>query len=779
VQSRSKLTILSALLLLLLGALFFQNTLFYYQASTLTKEKIVAANFESQLLKLISDLERFKKLSFLTPKMQKEYKNLHSEVENLKGTLRQEIRIMRRFNENVPHLFGLFDGSLKEAERVIKIEKLSYLSHDHVFKKLFAELYGQMIFVADGASLLYDSDVAAAKLSTLSAVTLPGLIHFTDSYFEDENRFHLQKIKDSNRVVNQLHYQQKFRKIRNELDSYIETLNRSELSATYHNIEVKFDLIENHLKRSVKKVSPTKLTELFKVLGELKVESLTLFNLNNKVLLEELERAKLFNMLKLYGTALITLLMILFIIIVHLMSTKSAKLSQVKAKAANKRQESLDRLKQQMASCGDVDEVSSIALDFFVKEYSAVEGLLYLYNGENRKLYLSATYAVSDASSVLDMGKGMIGEVARKHESVATHLGEKSIKMGSATVVPQTIMTFPLIDNNRLDAVIQLSLLEKDSRDFVKEANDFITVIISYLRDIQYEQKAQKYLQLIDKNVITATTNVEGEFIDVSEAFMAISGFTHKELLGQSYKTITHPSFPQNINDDIFQTIQSGKQWNGEFQAQTKEGEVFWTDLTVTPKIDKYKNLLGFSSIFHDITAQKEVERLALTDPMTMLDNRRSFDLTCKREFAISKENQTHLAFILIDIDHFKQYNDTYGHQDGDSTLISVANTLATTFSRDNDFTFRLGGEEFGVIFYAEDVESAIERANLLRMNVEELHIDHSGNSASSYVTISSGVFFIPHTQSIDMDVIYKRADDALYVAKETGRNKVELAQRG
>jgi diguanylate cyclase (GGDEF)-like protein len=164
---------------------------------------------------------------------------------------------------------------------------------------------------------------------------------------------------------------------------------------------------------------------------------------------------------------------------------------------------------------------------------------------------------------------------------------------------------------------------------------------------------------------------------------------------------------------------------------------------------------------------------------MTKLDNRRSFDITWEREKALALDSQTNLAFILIDIDHFKQYNDTYGHQDGDSTLIAVADTLASTFNRNNDFVFRLGGEEFGVIFYTENAETAIAQANELRVNVEELNIVHSGNSASEFVTISSGIFFIPHTKQLEMDIIYKRADDALYVAKESGRNRVELAKRG
>ena len=126
-----------------------------------------------------------------------------------------------------------------------------------------------------------------------------------------------------------------------------------------------------------------------------------------------------------------------------------------------------------------------------------------------------------------------------------------------------------------------------------------------------------------------------------------------------------------------------------------------------------------------------------------------------------------------MDIDHFKQYNDTYGHQMGDDTLIKVAKCIKDSLNRDDDTCFRLGGEEFGILFKSSNKENALNFANIVRENIENLHIEHTGNSASSYVTISMGLICKKASDIEGDDIAYKQADDLLYKAKESGRNKV------
>ena len=126
-----------------------------------------------------------------------------------------------------------------------------------------------------------------------------------------------------------------------------------------------------------------------------------------------------------------------------------------------------------------------------------------------------------------------------------------------------------------------------------------------------------------------------------------------------------------------------------------------------------------------------------------------------------------------MDIDHFKQYNDTYGHQEGDTTLKQVALALKDTLKRPTDFTFRLGGEEFGLVYHLTNIDDAIIITNEARKSVENLKIEHTGNSASSFVTISSGIYIVNSEDTSSLDEIYKKADELLYEAKQSGRNQI------
>jgi diguanylate cyclase (GGDEF)-like protein len=140
-----------------------------------------------------------------------------------------------------------------------------------------------------------------------------------------------------------------------------------------------------------------------------------------------------------------------------------------------------------------------------------------------------------------------------------------------------------------------------------------------------------------------------------------------------------------------------------------------------------------------------------------------------------AKRNNDSIAFLLLDIDNFKLYNDNYGHQKGDDVLIAFAKCLKDSLHRADDYAFRLGGEEFGIIFKSDTVEKALEFAEKLKENIVELKLVHEYNTASPYVTASMGLVFKNGNEVNTMDEIYKQADDLLYVSKKDGRNKVSM----
>jgi len=129
----------------------------------------------------------------------------------------------------------------------------------------------------------------------------------------------------------------------------------------------------------------------------------------------------------------------------------------------------------------------------------------------------------------------------------------------------------------------------------------------------------------------------------------------------------------------------------------------------------------------------------------------------------------------MIDIDFFKQYNDTYGHQAGDTTLKKIAKVLKYAMQRVDDYAFRLGGEEFGLLYKVDDEKSALNVAQKVKDSVEELKIVHNNNSASQYVSISIGVYIIAKDEHASMDEVYAKCDAALYEAKHAGRNQIKL----
>jgi two-component system, chemotaxis family, response regulator WspR len=171
------------------------------------------------------------------------------------------------------------------------------------------------------------------------------------------------------------------------------------------------------------------------------------------------------------------------------------------------------------------------------------------------------------------------------------------------------------------------------------------------------------------------------------------------------------------------------------------------------------------------------LQRLSCMDGLTGIANRRHFDATLQSEWKMGTRQKTPLTVIMIDIDFFKKYNDGYGHQGGDDCLKDVAKTLYATISRPGDFIARYGGEEFVVILPRTDAKGAAVIAEQLRANVEAKHIPHAFSSAANHVSISLGIATMQPVASSKPEELLARADEALYKAKEAGRNRFHIAE--
>ncbi len=174
--------------------------------------------------------------------------------------------------------------------------------------------------------------------------------------------------------------------------------------------------------------------------------------------------------------------------------------------------------------------------------------------------------------------------------------------------------------------------------------------------------------------------------------------------------------------------------------------------------------------------ANRKLNKLAAIDGLTGLSNRRFFDKTLKKEAARMAREDKNLGILMVDIDNFKNYNDTYGHQAGDDCLKKVANTISETVYRPGDLAARYGGEEFVVILPDTDREGVYEVSERIRQAIENLNIEHSDSSVADHVTVSVGAAVSEVEENDDGERIVKLADDALYQAKENGRNQTVVA---
>ena len=171
---------------------------------------------------------------------------------------------------------------------------------------------------------------------------------------------------------------------------------------------------------------------------------------------------------------------------------------------------------------------------------------------------------------------------------------------------------------------------------------------------------------------------------------------------------------------------------------------------------------------------EKELQNLSITDELTQLYNRRFFNSKIEEEINRAKREKKHLCLMVLDIDFFKQYNDTYGHQKGDFVLQEISKVLKNRTNRASDFAFRIGGEEFAILVNLEKNKIS-EFAEAIKNDIENLKIEHSGNKVSKYVTTSIGVNFKQADELKNIDELFKVADDNLYEAKRSGRNCVVI----
>ena len=245
-----------------------------------------------------------------------------------------------------------------------------------------------------------------------------------------------------------------------------------------------------------------------------------------------------------------------------------------------------------------------------------------------------------------------------------------------------------------------------------------------------------------------------------------------------------HPDDREYVVNYCVSQSKSGVDHEADYRALTKDGGYVWIrDVVhvVRNSEGEVEALIGFMFDISErkkteeklLTLQKELEELSFNDGLTGISNRRKFDMVMETEWNNARRTRQSLSVMLIDIDFFKQYNDYYGHLQGDDCIRLVAQLLNSAVARPRDLVARFGGEEFVLVLPETDNASVLQIANKCQNLIRSQQIQHEKSSVSNLVTVSIGVStIVPEDNKLDKFI--KSVDRLLYKAKKNGRNRIE-----
>ena len=279
-----------------------------------------------------------------------------------------------------------------------------------------------------------------------------------------------------------------------------------------------------------------------------------------------------------------------------------------------------------------------------------------------------------------------------------------------------------------------------------------------------------------------ALVGIDGKWLRVNKALTRIIGYSEDELLARTFQDLTHPDDLEADLEHVAQLLRGEiASYDMEKRYIHKEGRVVWALLSVSLVRHDFGQPLNFISQIQDITERKLLEeklnKLATYDELTDLYNRRAMLQRLHEEIARTRRYNQPVSLVLLDVDHFKTVNDTYGHDVGDEVLRRLAQQLRENV-RYADLPARFGGEEFAIVLPHTDLVGARNAAEHLRQLLAT-HPDTvtlgDGTEMQLHVTASFGVASMSAESAEDKELI-KAADEALYRAKRNGRNRVEVA---
>jgi len=308
------------------------------------------------------------------------------------------------------------------------------------------------------------------------------------------------------------------------------------------------------------------------------------------------------------------------------------------------------------------------------------------------------------------------------------------------------------------------------SFSYVKSSNK--EYLVSICRDInkqlKEEQKYKANEKVINEYVPISQTDLDGNITYINDAFCNLVGYEKDELIGQNHRLLRHPDTKESLYQNLWSKLLDDKSWKGILRNIRKDDEVIWANLTIEPMYNHLNKKIGYISTRENISDKKELEYMSDHDILTKAKNRRSFERELHKQIKNAhRYKDKDFGLIMFDIDHFKNVNDTYGHQIGDTVLTNLSEAIHCII-RESDFFARWGGEEFVILcshttnedlaLFVEKIRDELKKVNFLPV---------------PQVTVSFGITLYDKDDTIES--IQLRADKALYKAKENGRDRYEI----
>lgn len=361
------------------------------------------------------------------------------------------------------------------------------------------------------------------------------------------------------------------------------------------------------------------------------------------------------------------------------------------------------------------------------------------------------------------------------HNDYPSYADKKGLPDGHVPLLRH--MSAPVIDGNKVTMIIGVA---NKSIEYDESDKSLLEMMANTIWTLLQRNRSNRQLEL-DAEVFRISregvmiTDAEGAIISVNEAFTEITGYSKEEAIGQTPRLLKSARHSNEFYKQMWATLNLVGRWQGEIWNRRKNGEIYPEWLGISVSRDQHARIKEYVGIFMDISehkrAQERIEELAFYDALTGLANRRLMADRTKQAISFAKRQKCLVGLIYLDLDHFKEINDSMGHLVGDQLLVQIATRLKSCV-RDTDTVCRMGGDEFVVLL--NDMTSTNDVVEVAQKILEVLSSPLELNHRSLKVSGSVGASLYP-MDGDTFDTLLQRADTAMYQAKHAGRNTFRM----